>query len=326
MPATRRNRLPGGARKCAKSSNKGIGNRHQNSVNAATPEVMESAATGQLSQDRRREVDQVSIDPNLGSDEAMGLGTSHSPERIPDSDMEEGVDSDGDAPNISNSSPATVYMDKCSDDMSDENLPTETAAKFAAATSRDSARALLGGSDVLQDSTNQLFKLLILSTNSRDAASTLLTRMNKQVTLVLQGAFANDYPGISNFFKDLKKKTCPSLAKAMDPRAMEADEEEEDGKQGPKIKADDNDRNPSALHRREPSRDFIGITKSLKLGPSHPFFAKLKQAYERGYKMKSASIRLSSAGIRRSLLRSSGTPFMLPTSLPPRQRTTLAPM
>ncbi|KAG6127214.1 hypothetical protein E4U09_006632 [Claviceps aff. purpurea] len=29
--------------------------------------------------------------------------------------------------------------------MSGENLPTETAAKFAAATSRDSARKLLGG-------------------------------------------------------------------------------------------------------------------------------------------------------------------------------------
>ncbi|KAG5915852.1 hypothetical protein E4U61_004196 [Claviceps capensis] len=38
-----------------------------------------------------------------------------------------------------------AYMDDCLDDMSDENLPTGTAAKFAAATSRDSARKLLGG-------------------------------------------------------------------------------------------------------------------------------------------------------------------------------------
>ncbi|KAG6238717.1 hypothetical protein E4U23_008060 [Claviceps purpurea] len=141
---------------------------------------------------------------------------------------------------------------------------------------------------LLGEALHKLFKLWILYTNSREAASTMMKRMSRQLTLAfaLQGAFAHDYPGISNWFEDLIK-TCPSLAKSMDPRAMEADEQGH-GKQGTKIKADDDHLNPSALCRQEPSHqlgaDFIGITKSLKLGLSHPFFAKLRLAYARDYR------------------------------------------
>lgn len=112
-------------------------------------------------------------------------------------------------------------------------------------------------------------------------------RTNVQLTLalVLQGAFANDYPELSKRFQKLIE-TCPSLVKAMDPRAIDTDEGEY-RKQGTNVKADLDHVNPSALHRQKRSlqlgADFIGITKSLKLDRSHQFFVKLRQAYERDY-------------------------------------------
>ncbi|KAG6291484.1 hypothetical protein E4U09_003921 [Claviceps aff. purpurea] len=119
------------------------------------------------------------------------------------------------------------------------------------------------------------------------------------MSLILQGAFEHEYPEISKHFQDLLK-TCPSLAKAMDPRSMEAGEGEHH-KQGSNIKADSDHVNPSALHRQKPIRqlgaDFIGITKSLKLQRSHPFFAKLKQAYQRDYN-KPHEVNLHQAELR----------------------------
>ncbi|KAG6069682.1 hypothetical protein E4U16_007516 [Claviceps sp. LM84 group G4] len=154
---------------------------------------------------------------------------------------------------------------------------------------------------LLGEAMHKLFKLLVLSTNSRDAASTLMWRTNVQLTLalVLQGAFANDYPEISKRFERLIE-TCPSLVKAMDPRAIDTDEGEY-RKQGTTVKADMDHVNPSALHRQTQSlqlgADFIGITNKLKLDRSHQFFVKLRQAYERDYE-KPHEVTLHQAWLR----------------------------
>ncbi|KAG6262162.1 hypothetical protein E4U22_000861 [Claviceps purpurea] len=140
---------------------------------------------------------------------------------------------------------------------------------------------------LLGEALHKTFKRDILFTNFRDAAATLMMRMNDRMTIALlfQGAFEYDYPDISDKFKRLIKM-CPSLAEAMNPKAMEAEEEEHRGN-GTMVIADEDHQNPQALRRQKPCRqlgtDFVGITKSLKLKPSHRFFVKLRQTYERDY-------------------------------------------
>lgn len=126
---------------------------------------------------------------------------------------------------------------------------------------------------------NRYYKSIILKTNFRNPAQTLMKKENIRLTIsmLLDGCFTVQHPGISRIFRDITK-TCPVLVSAINSNSMEDQESElHIGAQG-----DRKHYQPRAFHKCKSKTiitDMVGFKRACDAKRNSSFAVALESAY-----------------------------------------------